>query len=150
MTPTARTLELEDLLAQSGWARGLARRLVGDDGLAEEVLQEAWVAALERAPRDRPLRSWFAVVVRNLALRLRRREAARGEVERRAARREGVPGGQQAVERLQLQRRLADALLALDEPYRSAVIARHLDGLSASEIARRQGCSTSAARHRVP
>jgi protocatechuate 3,4-dioxygenase beta subunit len=50
---------------------------------------------------------------------------------------------------MELQRWLADALLALEEPYRSAVILRHVDGLDSADIARRQGCSPSAARQRI-
>src|SRR5262249_40301187 len=41
------------------------------------------------------------------------------------------------------------AWLGLAEPYRSAAILRHLDGLSNGEIAARQGCSVEAARQRV-
>jgi RNA polymerase sigma factor (sigma-70 family) len=149
MAPRTIPLDVEHLLAQSGWARGLAQRLVRDPELAEDVLQETWVAALERPPSEGSVRAWLGVVVRNVSLRLRRREAARGEAERRVARREAVAGGQESVERMQLQRLLAEAILALQEPYRSAVILRHLDGLSAAEIAARQGCSDQVARQRV-
>jgi RNA polymerase sigma-70 factor (ECF subfamily) len=149
MAPRAAPLDVEQLLAQSGWARGLAHRLVRDPELAEDVLQETWVAALQRPPAEGSLRAWLAVVVRNLSLRSRRREAARGEAERAAARREAVRGAEETLERMQLQHRLAAAILALDEPFRSAVILRHLDGLSAAQIAARQGCSADAARQRV-
>ncbi len=149
MAPRAVPVDVEHLLAQSGWARGLAQRLVRDPDLAEDVLQETWIAALERPPAAGSLRSWLTVVVHNLSLRARRREAARAEAERRVARREAVAGGQESVERMQLQRALAEAILALGEPYRSAVILRHLDGLSANEIGMRQGCSAEAARQRV-
>ncbi len=82
-------------------------------------------------------------------MRGRGREALRKVVEHAAARPEPIEGGQGEIERMQLQRALVDAVLALDEPYRAAVILRHLDGLSAAEIARRQGCSSAAARQRV-
>lgn len=144
-----RTLDVERLLAQSDWARGLALRLVGDAQLADDVVQEAWVAALERPPEGARLREWFAQVVRNLALRRRRREAARGDVERRAARREGTPAADAALARLEEQRRLAEAVLGLEEPCRTALVLRHVEGLSAREIAARTGCSEEAARQRV-
>lgn len=153
MAPRAAPLDVEHLLAQAGWTRGLAQRLVRDADLAEDLLQDTWIAALERPPAEGSLRGWLAVVMRNLALRRQRRDAARNEAERGAARRESVRGPvdspEETVERMQLQRMLAEAILALDEPFRSAVILRHLDGLSAAEIGARQGCSPDAARQRV-
>jgi hypothetical protein len=50
---------------------------------------------------------------------------------------------------MQLHKAVVEAVLALDEPFRSAVVWRHLDGLSAEEIARRQGCTAELARQRV-
>jgi len=132
--------------------RRLAQRLVGDPSLAEDIAQDAWVAALERRPEardERGLRDWLARVVRRRASKVRRREAARRDVERAAAQGEAIPGGQELVERMQLQRLLAEAVLTLEEPYRSAVILRHLDGLAPDEIARRQGCTNACARQRV-
>ncbi|HEX6884523.1 MAG TPA: sigma-70 family RNA polymerase sigma factor [Planctomycetota bacterium] len=152
MAPTARALEPEELLAQTGWVRGIVRRLVLDEGLAEDVVQDTWVAALERgsAPAGRGgLRAWLAAVAGNLARRRRRREAVRAALERAAARAEGVEPGAGELERLELQRALVEALVALDEPLRSAVVLRHLDGLAPAEIARRQGCTRELARQRV-
>ena len=152
MASFTRTIDAGELLAQAGWVRSIVRRLVLDEAQAEDLLQDTWVAALERGAgvdERGGLRAWLATVARNLALRRRRREALRAAVEHAAARPEPTEGGQGEVERMQLQRALVDAVLALDEPYRAAVILRHLDGLSASEIARRQGCSSAAARQRV-
>lgn len=149
MASAEHNLDVDALLAQTDWARSLARRLVGDAELAEDVLQDAWVAALQRPPEGARMREWFAAVVRNLALRRRRREAARGDVERRAARPEPVTGGEEALERLQLQDRLTGLVLGLDEPLRTAVVLRHVEGLSARQIAACQGCTAEAARQRV-
>lgn len=152
MASFTRTVDAEELLAQTSWVRALVRRLVVDEGQVEDLLQDTWVAALERpadGDRNGGLRAWLAAVARNLALRRRRREAVRVAIERAAARPEPIEGGIGEVERMQLQRVLVDAVLALDEPYRAAVILRHLDGLSAAEIARRQGCSSAAARQRI-
>jgi RNA polymerase sigma-70 factor (ECF subfamily) len=140
------------LLQQAGWVRTLVHSLVRDEDLAEEVVQDTWAAALERRPAGNGpggLRAWLAAVARNLALRARRREAQRRTIEQSRARDEHALDAASEVERMQLQRLLAGAVLELDEPYRSAVILRHLDGLSSAEIARRQGCTSEAARQRV-
>ncbi|NUP98054.1 MAG: hypothetical protein HUU28_18000, partial [Planctomycetaceae bacterium] len=64
----ARAIAVEELLAESDWVRRLARALVSDPDAAEDVAQQALVAALERPPKaDRPLRPWLRVVVENFA-----------------------------------------------------------------------------------
>ena len=134
------------------WLRGLAASLVHDPDEAADVAGEVWVEALERRPEvddTRPLRPWLAVVLQRLVARRRRERTARRERERIAARAEAVHGADRAIERIELQRRLADAVLALEEPYRSAVVLRHLERLSPAQIAQRQKCSVEAARQRV-
>lgn len=113
--------------------RALARRLVNDAAAADDVVQEACLAALRRGTASRP---WLVGVVRNLARRRHREESRRAERERRAARPEAAPADE-AVERAELHRALLDELLALEEPYRAAMLLRHVDGLSHGEIARR-------------
>src|SRR5262245_33968031 len=141
----------DELMAQAGWMRKLAHSLVADPNEAEDVVQEAWVVALrERAAVRVDLGSWLRTVVRNLALRRSSRERRRPAIEERAARDEAAEvDAPAAIERMELQRWLAEALLALDEPYRTAVILRHLEGLDASAIGRAQGCTPEAARQRV-
>jgi DNA-directed RNA polymerase specialized sigma24 family protein len=39
-------MPLEDLLANAGWAKALARQLVRDDASADDLVQRTWVAAL--------------------------------------------------------------------------------------------------------
>src|SRR5688572_18901231 len=81
----SQTHDLDALLAHAGWARKLAARLVHDAAGADDLAQDAWVAALERPPAPgRPLRRWLAAVMRNLA-RESRRARARREVRERAA-----------------------------------------------------------------
>lgn len=145
------TPELGELLAQAGWMRALARSLVTDPDEAEEVVQEAWVVALGRRSAVRiDLSSWLRTVVRNLARRRAGRESRRPGVERLAARAESSAGAggevRDAVERMELQRWLAEALLRLAEPYRSAVILRHVEGLDPGAI---PGVRAAVARPRA-
>ncbi len=130
--------------------RALARRLVCDGATAEDVAQEAWLVALEGARRgDVPLRWWVRGVVRNVARHFRRADATRRRHETRAARPEAMPTAECSVERAEVHRRLVDAVLALDEPYRATVLARYFDELSSAEIARREGVPEGTVRSRL-
>jgi RNA polymerase sigma factor (sigma-70 family) len=102
---------------------------------------------------ERGLRAWLATVARNLARRRWRDESVRRAHDRaqeHASRREGREEDAAAeLERLQLQRAVADAVLALREPYRSAVLLRYEAGLDYEALARRLGIESAAARQRV-
>ena len=142
-------VEPEALLAEAGWLRSMARRLVSDREVALELEQETWRVALEHPPRrGSSLRGWLRVVATNLLRRHRRDDLARGYHEARASSSEEDPETS-TIERLELQRRIVEAVRALSEPYRTAVTLRHLDGLDYAEVARRTGVGEAAARKRV-
>ncbi len=144
--------ELAALLAQMGWVQRLAASLVGSPERGADLAQDTMVAALQHRPAVggvRGLRPWLAAVARKLASRGARRAASRAAIDRDHARVEAGPSAAEAAARVELSRQLSEALLALEEPYRSAVIWRHLDGLSAKEIAKRQHTSVDVARQRV-
>lgn len=152
MTPSPRHPDLDALLVHASWARDLARGLVTDPAAADDLVQEAWVAALESPPRHAEnLRGWLGTVIRNLA---RSRGRSHG---RRAAREAQValedhqeaPSSEALASRIDTQRRLASAVLELDEPYRSTVILRFYEGLDATQIANRLGVAPSTARWRI-
>src|SRR5207237_391563 len=54
-----------------------------------------------------------------------------------------------AVDRARVLQQLADALVALDEPFRTTVIRRYLDGETAAQIAREQGVPAGTVRWRL-
>ncbi len=140
----------ETLLAHGAWVRALARRLVRDSAEADDVVQEAWLAALRRPPREgASVRAWLARVVRNAALQKARSEGGRAARERRTAREEALPSPDELLERVELQRLVVDEVVRLDEPYRSAVLLRYFEGLDAAEIARREGVPAATVRSRV-
>jgi RNA polymerase sigma-70 factor (ECF subfamily) len=132
----------DELLAQRTYVRALARRLVLDPDRADDVAQDALLAALEACepPPRAALRRWLSVVVRNLAWRALRGEARRKVREITHARRRAGSAAADpadAVGDLQLHREVVDALLALDEPYRTTLVLHFFEGLAPREIAQR-------------
>ena len=148
---------LLELLEHQGWVRDLARRLVRDPALADDVAQSVWVSALEHGPSvpvkedSGLLRSWLGTVTRNAARQLRRSESRRADHEARAASRsEGrLPSAAELVERSALNRRVAEAVERLGEPYSSTLLLRFFEGLPPREIARRQGVPVETVRTRL-
>jgi len=123
--PLENVVGAEQLLAHASWARGLAARLVRDAATADDVVQRAWLAALERSPRQSErTRAWLGRVVRNLAWKERRAEARRDARERSAATPEATRGADELVAELEAQRLVVDALLAIEEPYRETLVRR--------------------------
>jgi len=110
-----------------------------------QVAQLAQEAALGRAVRRLVLSSGAAVApeeVRAVELRLARAllgQSRRARRERVASRPENLPSAAEVAARLELQRAVADAVHALDEPYRSAIVHRYYDDRTPTEIAERLG-----------
>ncbi|MEW6071734.1 MAG: sigma-70 family RNA polymerase sigma factor [Planctomycetota bacterium] len=135
-----------ELLRETGRLRRLARGLLADRGLAEDVVQDAWLAALRRPPRAGwALGAWLGGAVRRLVRQRAREEERRRRREERAARAEGSGEAIDTGERLEVLRALVDAVEALAEPYRTAVVLRFFAGLPPREIARRRGVPPRAA-----
>jgi RNA polymerase sigma-70 factor (ECF subfamily) len=137
------------LAETSEWAHRLAMRLVGDSHLAEDVVQEAYLAALRHPDAARTPTAWLAGTIRNLAIGKRRDRARREVRERRASREEAVPSAADAAARLEQQEVLICAILEIDEPFRGALIARHVDGLSPRAIAARDDVPVATVNGRI-
>lgn len=143
MAPDPRLLA-DELVTHSGFLRALARGMLADEHLAEDVVQQAFLRALARPPEPRGyLRAWLARVVGRLASNTARGEARRGARERMAARPELDASGEHARERaareLALQHEVGTALAELDEPYRTVIHLRYFRGLAPTAIARELG-----------
>jgi len=145
------TPSVERLLTESVWLTALARALLHhDEHAAEDVAQEVRLVALREAPDDPDhARAWLVRVARNLALRTQLRRTRRERRERSAAVHEALPSTLDLVARVNAQQRVADAVVALDEPYRSVVLLRYFDALTARDIAARQGVPIETVRTRI-
>jgi RNA polymerase sigma factor (sigma-70 family) len=147
--PTPVPAELERLLHHREWLRGLAHRLVGE-AAADDLVQETWLAAMRRPPDpSRPVRPWLAGVVRKLARMRARGEGRRARRQQEVARRDELPSTAELIEGVDTQRRLAQVVLELDEPYRTTLLLRYFHDLSAAEIARRQELPSGTVRWRL-
>jgi RNA polymerase sigma factor (sigma-70 family) len=150
--PTApgATADLTALLGQSGWLRALAAHLVRGGEEADDLVQETWLNALRSPPgAGRPQRPWLAQVLRNVW-----RMGARGASRRRARELEtGLPAAElspeQLLERAQLQRHVAELVMALDEPYRTAILLYYYEGQPSAEIARALRVPAGTVRWRI-
>lgn len=129
----------DDLFAHSDALRRLARDLVADEALADDAVQQAYVVALTRPPRERSsLGGWLRAVVRSCSLDLLRQQGRRRRRELLVE--APMPlAPDEAAARLELQAAIAAAVRGLGEPYGSVAWLRWFEGLSPSEIAARQG-----------
>jgi RNA polymerase sigma-70 factor (ECF subfamily) len=146
----------EALLAHAGFLEGLSRALVVEAADAEDLVQETWLAAIRRPPRNgaRPAdgaasRAWLVRVMKNLAATLYRRDTRRRVRERLAARGERLPGVAEQSAGERLAQELAAAVVRLAEPYRSAILHRFYDGLAPRDIARLHGLPIETVRTRI-
>ncbi|MBI5364499.1 MAG: sigma-70 family RNA polymerase sigma factor [Planctomycetes bacterium] len=150
MSPVERQARLELLLAHAAWIRSLARELVRDPALAEEIEQRTLIAALSHAPRAGvPFASWLGTVARNFVRQHRRSEGRRVKHEERAARSEATPSAADVVERAAVQRELVQAVMELDEPFRTTILLRFYEGLPPRDVARRMDVPVETVRTRT-
>lgn len=138
------------LLAERRWVVGLARHLVRDVDAADDLAQDAWLQASQRPPAiaSSP-RGWLATVLYRAAARRRRDTVRRDRREHAVARPDVAPATVDIVAAAETHRLVVEAVLALDEPFRTAVLLRYFDGCEPEEVARRTGTSAATARSRV-
>src|SRR5437870_1911405 len=137
---------------------GLARSIVGDPALAEDVAQEAFVRAWRHAAaydaRRGSVLTWLLTITRNLAidaLRLHRPApvdpAALAAFEVRPTGPPDAPGA--AAEVATEMVRLRAALAALPEEQRRAVVLAALCGRTAKEVGESEGIPLGTAKTRI-
>jgi len=150
MTTSSLPHTTEALLAHHGWVRDLARRLVADPNLADDLEQETWAVALVRPPKDaHSPRGWLGAVLRSRLRDHFRGANRRSHRERVAARPEAQPSASDVASSADAQRVLLSAVMELHAPHRDVILLRYFEGLSPSEIADRLGMPSSSVRSRL-
>jgi RNA polymerase sigma-70 factor (ECF subfamily) len=134
------------------WIRRLAARLVRDADVRDDLVQESLLASWMRRASLRFPRAFGASYLRRGEVRAARGETRRSRRERAGgAHVIGSHGGDpaDAAERAELCSRVLAALAALDEPYRSTLALRYVDGLEPATIAARTGVPAATVRSRI-
>ncbi len=128
----------------------LARRLAPERSVAEDLLQDTFVTAIERRAHwdaREPLMPWLIGILA-IASQRRRRERARTPDPQRLTQAQ-VERPDEALEASERQGQLLAALAALKPEERSLVEQRLLEGCSPREMARELGLSSSTLRMRL-
>ncbi len=130
----------------AGRAVALARRILGNDALAEEIAQDALLRVWIAAPRWRPqaaFRTWLYRIVVNLCLNAKRRNASvpLGAADDIA---DPAPRPDAQLEQREQNHRLAAAIEALPDRQRAAIVLTYQEGLGNAEAASVLDVSVSA------
>jgi RNA polymerase sigma factor (sigma-70 family) len=149
MSASPSPVPIETLLSHRAWVRGLAAKLVGDDG-ADDVEQQTWLAALRSPPRSaESVRGWLATVVRNAARQRGRTEGRRRHYESLAPDAGLAPASDEVVARADAHQRVVKAVMALDEPYRTTLLLRFFENLAPRHVAERMDVPVETVRTRT-
>ena len=121
----------------AGSALRLARRILGNEAAAEDIVQDALLRVWINAPRWRPeaaFRTWLYRIVVNLCLNVRRRAA---DLPLDAAEQvaDPAPGAEEQLRLRERDRQLAAAIMVLPERQRAAVVLTYQEGLSNADVA---------------
>jgi len=121
----------------AGRALAVARRILGNEALAEEMVQDAFLRVWINAPRWRPeaaFRTWLYRIVVNLCLNARRRA---GDLPLAAADHVADPAAaaDEQLEARERDRLVAAAVDALPARQRAAIVLTYQEGLSNAEVA---------------
>jgi len=149
MTPHSSPDSIDELLTHKDWVSSLARSLASDQETAEDISQEAWLAALKNPPRPETSRAWFCQVLRSQATRQTRRDSMRRDRERQSVSPEGSHHSGAAQERAQMLQQVVEMTLELEEPYRGAILMRYIEELPPRDIALRLGVPLNTVTSRL-
>jgi RNA polymerase sigma-70 factor, ECF subfamily len=139
-------------------AYGLAYRILGDPGTAEEAVQDAFLRVWRRAATFDPerargaVRSWLLTIVHHCAIDLLRRRAGAPPVVAgldEIAERQAAPDAWSDVSGRLEQERVRTAVATLPGEQRRAIELAFFDGLTHREIAERDGLPLGTVKGRL-
>ena len=136
---------------------GLARRVVRDPQMAQDVAQEAFVEVWRQAPRFDPTRgkaiSWIATVAHRRAIdRVRSEESRHMRENVSGSARDTITGGDEALAGVLAAERheeLSSALAGLTESQRQVIQLSFYDGHTYREVADLLGIPVGTAKTRI-
>jgi len=134
-------------------AYGLARRILRDDALAEDAVQEAFLAAWRSASRFVPerakARTWLLTLVHRRAVDLVRREERRRAESLGEDAEQTVGASDEAVWLRYERERVQGALRQLPDQQREAIELAYYGGFTQSELADRLGQPVGTIKSRM-
>ena len=143
----------------AGVANALAHRMVRQGQLAEEIVQETFLAVWRSPERYEPsrgsVRSWLLAAVHHRAVdAVRREESQRRRAGRAAGHLEAVVGDPAdelvvAIDRPNDQRIVREALAGLPDEQRDVIAKMYFDGLTQTQIAERTGIPLGTVKSRT-
>lgn len=122
----------------AGRVYSVVRRLAGEDALADDLAQEAWIRAFEKLDLfrgDASFGTWMYRLATNTALNRLRSDRRHRELESEAPR-DGIHGRNGSVDEAVInQRVLQRALDRLPDGYRRVLVLHDVEGMTHAEIA---------------
>ncbi len=156
MSEIPQPITVHDLLRHSDWVRNLARGLLYDKSMTDDVVQEVWAAAIKNPPKSQyAISAWLKKVVRSIAFRSnqavqRQKDLSTAEAAPEAALSdEEVRSPDELAIRIETQKELLDSVLTLKEPYRTVVNLHYYRDMKLTEIAEMTGVPASTVRTRL-
>ena len=131
----------------------IARRILGDPALAEDVCQQAYLKALNARDSIKDadkLAGWLTRVIVNESLdALRKRKRERKAYEAHSAMAASRLSADGPCDHPETREQVALLLERLDEPIRTVVVMRTMKGMSGIEVKRALGCSAALVSRRL-
>lgn len=135
--------------AHSGRVYSVVRRVVGDDHVAEDVSQDAWIRAFEKLHLfrgDAAFSTWMHRLAVNAAVNKLRSQGRRSKLETSPELELPV---QEPDESFLNQKHLARALDALPNGYRTVLVLHDVEGLTHDEIGERLGIAAGTSKSQL-